>query len=106
VNLTQAPNVDIPVICFGGSNGLVPVPGLFVPVASSFGLCTAPSCSGTARVVDAALPSPAFPTFGGVAGGFEVVVTEGMAHNDVVVAEDIPANGVLTPLVFIARNVQ
>ncbi len=106
-NLTQAGQIDIPVICFGGSNGLVPVPGLFVPFGSSIGLCTAPSCSGTARIVDAALPNPAFPTLGDVAGGFEVHISEGLAHNDVVTAEDIAQNNVLAPLSdFLARNVQ
>jgi hypothetical protein len=106
-NLTQAGQIDIPVIAFGGSNGLVPVPGLFTSLATSLGLCTAPSCTGTARVVDAALPTPAFPTFGGVAGGFEVHISLGFAHNDVVTAEDIPANNVLAPLSdFLARNVQ
>jgi hypothetical protein len=36
-----------------------------------------------------------------------VHISEGLAHNDVVTAEDIPANGVLVPLSdFIARNVQ
>jgi pimeloyl-ACP methyl ester carboxylesterase len=107
VNLTQAGQIDIPVICFGGSNGLVPVPGLFVAFGASIAPCTAPSCTGAARVVDAALPSPAFPTFGNVAGGFEVHISEGFAHNDVVTAEDLPGNQVLAPLAdFLARNVQ
>jgi hypothetical protein len=107
VNLTQAPNVDIPVICFGGTNGLTPVPGLYTAFGQSIGLCTAPSCDGTPRVVDAALPNPAFPTFGGVNGGFEVHMSEGFAHNDVTTAEDGPDNHVIGPLGdFIARNVQ
>jgi pimeloyl-ACP methyl ester carboxylesterase len=107
VNLTQAANINIPVICFGGSNGLVPVPGIDLPFASSLGLCTQPPCNSTTqRVVDAALPNPAFPTFGNVAGGFEVYISEGFAHNDIVTAEDIPSNNVLAPLSdFIARNV-
>jgi pimeloyl-ACP methyl ester carboxylesterase len=107
VNLTQAGQIDIPVICFGGSNGLVPVAGLFVPFASSLAPCTAPSCAAAPRVVNAAVPSAAFPTFGDVAGGFEVHISEGLAHNDVVTAEDTPASNVLAPLSdFIARNVQ
>ena len=107
-NLTQAGQINIPVICFGGSNGLVPVPGLFVGFASSIAPCTQLPCTGsTARVVDAALPNPAFPTFGNIDGGFEVHISEGFAHNDIVTAEDIPANNVLAPLSdFIARNVQ
>ena len=107
VNLTQAGNIDIPVICFGGSNGLVPVTGGFVPFASSIGPCMAPSCDGTSRVVDANVPNPAFPTFGDAAGGFEAYISVGYAHNDVISGEDIPGNKVLGPLSdFIARNVQ
>jgi hypothetical protein len=106
-NLTQAANIDVPVIAFGGSNGLTPVPGAFVAFASSIGTCTAPSCDGTPRVVDAALPNPAFPTLGGVEGGFEVHISEGFAHVDVVTAEAGPDNQVYGPLVdFLVRNVQ
>lgn len=106
-NLTQAANIDIPVIAFGGSNGLTPVPGAYVPFASSIGSCTAPSCDGTPRIVDAALPNPAFPTFGDVGGGFEVHISEGFAHVDVVTAEAGPDNHVYGPLVdFLERNVQ
>ncbi len=106
-NLTQAPSVDIPVLCLGGSNGLTPVPGRFTPLAESLGPCTAPSCTGLARVVNANLPDPAFPTFGEVGGGFEVVIAEGFAHIDVVSAEDDADNPVLPALSdFIARNVQ
>ncbi len=108
VNLTQAAAIDIPVICLGGSNGLTPVPGNYVAFAQSVGTCTAPSCDGsTARVVDAATPNPAFPTFGDVSGGFEVHITEGFAHNDITSSEDVPGNNVLGPLGdFLARNVQ
>ncbi|MBX3024346.1 hypothetical protein KF840_05490 [bacterium] len=106
-NLTQAANIDIPVIGFGGSNGLAPVPGRFTPLAQSIGLCAAPSCDGTPRVVSASLPNPAFPTFGDAAGGFEVHISEGFAHVDVLTAEDDGNNNVLAPLsAFIARNVQ
>jgi pimeloyl-ACP methyl ester carboxylesterase len=106
-NLTQAANVSIPVLGIGGSNGLTPVPGRFTAVAQSFGPCTAASCNGTARVVDANVPSSAFPTFGGTAGGFEVVIAEGYAHVDVVAAEDDATNPVVQALGdFLARNVQ
>jgi pimeloyl-ACP methyl ester carboxylesterase len=106
-NLTQAAAISVPVIAIGGSNGLTPVPGNFVGFASSIGTCTAPSCDGTARVVDASSPNPAFPTFGDVDGGFEVVIAEGFAHVDVVTAEDSPDNPILPALVeFLERNVQ
>jgi pimeloyl-ACP methyl ester carboxylesterase len=106
-NLTQAPAINIPVIGFGGSNGLAPVPGRYIPFAQSIGVCTAPSCDGTPRVVDAGMPNPAFPTFGAVPGGFEVYMSEGFAHLDVVTAEDTVDNNVLEPLTqFLARNVQ
>ncbi len=105
-NLTQAANINIPVICFGGSNGLAPVPGRFVSFANSIGQCTAPSCAGgTPRVVNASSPNPAFPTFGNAAGGFEVYISEGFAHLDVITAEDNADNNVLAPLAaFLARN--
>ena len=107
-NLTQAANVNVPVLCVGGSNGLTPVPGRFTALAQSFGVCTATSCTGAdPRVVDASMPNPAFPTFGGVAGGFEVVIAPGFAHVDVVSGEDDADNPVLAALAdFIARNVQ
>jgi hypothetical protein len=106
-NLTQAAAIDIPVLCIGGSNGLVPVPGRFLPFAQSIGACSAPSCDGTPRVVDAGAPNPAFPTFGGPAGGFEVVIAEGFAHLDVVAAEDDADNPIVSALAdFMARNVR
>jgi hypothetical protein len=107
-NMTQAANVDIPVICFGGSNGLTSVPGAFVGFGESLGTCTAPSCDGTtARVVDDEVPNEAFPTLGGVAGGYEVHISEGYAHVDIVTAEDGAHNHVIGPLVdFIDRNLQ
>jgi pimeloyl-ACP methyl ester carboxylesterase len=106
-NLTQAPGINIPVIGFGGTNGLTPVPGLYTAFAQSIGPCTAPSCDGTPRVVDASTPNPAFPTFGGANGGFEVHISEGFAHVDVLTAEDDADNNVLEPLTqFLARNVQ
>jgi hypothetical protein len=106
-NLTQAANVDIPVIGFGGSNGLAPVPASFLGFAQSVGVCAAASCNGTARVVDALNPNPAFPTYGNVDGGYEVHISEGFAHVDVLTAEDNGDNNVLAPLAaFLARNTQ
>jgi hypothetical protein len=58
-------------------------------------------------MIDAASPSPAFPTFGEVAGGFQVFVNAGFAHLDVLTAEDNANNRVVAPLAdFIARNIQ
>lgn len=106
-NMTQAANVDIPVIAFGGSNGLATVPGNFVTYAQTLAACTAPSCDGTPRVVNANSPNQAFPTFGGADGGFEVHITEGAAHVDVLTADDSGDNEVLAPLAdFLARNSQ
>jgi len=106
-NMTQAANIDVPVICFGGSNGLTPVPGSFVAFAQSIGTCTAPSCDGAPRVIDPAVPNEAFPTLGDVAGGFEVYISEGYAHIDIVSAEDGDHNEVIGPLVdFLERNMQ
>jgi pimeloyl-ACP methyl ester carboxylesterase len=107
-NLTQAANVNIPLICFGGSNGLTPVPGRYTVLANSLGTCSAPSCTGsTPRVVNASSPNAAFPTFGNVDGGFEVYVSEGFAHLDVITAEDNADNNVLAPLAaFMARNAE
>ena len=104
-NLTQAPNVNIPVISFGGSNGLTPIGASFLAFGQSIGTCTAPSCDGTLRVVDAALPNPAFPTYGNIAGGYEVYISEGYAHVDVVTAEDTPDNLIPERLAdFLDRN--
>jgi hypothetical protein len=107
-NMTQAASIDIPVIAFGGSNGLTPVGANYLPFAQSIAVCTSPSCDGvTPRAVDTLNPSQAFPTYGSIAGGYEVYIREGLAHNDVLVAEDTPASNILGPLGdFIARNVQ
>src|SRR5215470_12494548 len=106
-NLTQAANIDIPVIAFGATNGLAVVPGAYTPFASSIGVCAAPSCDGTPRVVDPVAPNPAFPTFGGVAGGYEVVMAEGFAHVDAVTAEDDANNPIPTAIVaFLKRNLR
>jgi pimeloyl-ACP methyl ester carboxylesterase len=107
-NMTQAANINIPVICAGGSNGSVPVPGEWVPFAQSLGTCTAPSCDGTTpRVVDASTPNEAFPTLGEVPGGFEAHIFEGAAHLDINGGEDDASNVVIGPLIeFIERNMQ
>jgi hypothetical protein len=107
-NVTEAANVDIPVICFGDSNGLAPVPASFRAFAESIGPCTTGACDGaTARVIDPALPNPAFPTYGDVEGGFEVHIIEGTAHVDVGTGEDDPENPLVGPLLaFIERNRQ
>jgi len=107
-NLTQAANINIPVIAFGGTAGLATVPGAYTAFAQSIGKCTAPSCDGTTpRVIDAANPNPAFPTFGDVKGGLQVFMNEGFAHLDVLTAEDNADNNVVGPLSdFLARNLQ
>jgi cysteine-rich repeat protein len=103
-NLTEGANIDIPIICFGGSNGISPTPGAFLPFAESIATCTSPSCDGsTARIVAS---DPITPVYGGVAGGFEAYISEGYAHIDVVSAEDDPVhNDVYAPLLaFLDRN--
>ena len=105
-NITQARNVNIPVIAFGASNGGVAVPNRMLSYADSLGTCTALSCDGsTPRVVEREQPSIAFPTFGDAAGGFEVFISEGYSHVDIVSAEDDDTNNVVAPLLaFIERN--
>jgi len=104
-NLTQAAQIDIPVIAVCGSNGSAPVPGVYTPFANSIARCAARTCDGTARVIDTASPNPAFPTFGGIGGGYEVVVAEGFAHLDVLTAEDDANNPIPAALVaFLRRN--
>ncbi|MCG8590932.1 MAG: hypothetical protein MJE66_16695, partial [Proteobacteria bacterium] len=107
-NLTEAQNIDVPVIAFGGSNGLTPIPAAFLAFAETLAPCAAPSCDGsTPRVVDASNPNPAFPTYGGVAGGYEVHMSVGYSHVDVLTARDQPGNNVVAPLVdFLVRNLQ
>lgn len=102
-NLTEGPNIDIPIICFGGSNGIAPTTGSFLPFAEDIGACTAPSCDGTPRIV---LSDPIAPMFGDVAGGFEAYVAEGYAHLDIVAAPDSDAHAtVYGPLLaFLERN--
>lgn len=102
-NLTEGPNIDIPVISFGGTNGISPTLGAMLPFAESIATCAAASCDGTARVVAS---DPITPAYGGIEGGFEVYVPEGYAHIDVVAAEDDPShNEVYDPLLaFLERN--
>src|SRR5262249_22592502 len=84
------------------------VPGAYTGFGKSIGTCTAPSCTGsTPRVVNASVPNTAFPTFGGIPAGFEVVMAEGFAHVDIVTAEDNADNPVPAALVaFLQRNLQ
>ncbi len=108
VNQTQARNINIPVIGFGGSNGLAPVPGAWRPFAEAIAPCAAASCTaGTLRTPAGQSPLAANRTFGGVAGGFEVHITEGYTHVDVLTADDNATNKVVKPLSdFMARNAQ
>lgn len=105
-NRTQAANINIPVIAFGGSNGLTPTPGTFSSFARSIGMCTAPACDGvTPRLLDEAQPSLAFPSFGDISGGYEVYMSEGYAHLDILTADDGADNNVIGPLVdFMQRH--
>jgi pimeloyl-ACP methyl ester carboxylesterase len=104
-NLTQAGNINVPVIGVCGTNGLATVPGIFIPFANSIGTCTAPSCDGSTPRLVSTMPNTAFPTFGNVPGGFEVVVAEGFTHLDVLTAEDNADNPVVSALAaFLARN--
>ena len=100
--------MNIPVISFGGTNGLTPVPGSYTGFGQAIGICTAPSCDGsTARVVDASTPNTAFPTLGGINGGYEVHLSEGFSHVDIVSAQDGPRSNVVAPLIdFLVRNIQ
>jgi hypothetical protein len=103
-NLTQAGAIDIPVIAFGGTNGLTTTAAAFKAFSQSIGTCMAPSCNGTTpRLVT---DHPINPTYGAIAGGYEVYMQEGYAHIDVVSAEDDPLhNNVLGPLLdFLTRN--
>jgi pimeloyl-ACP methyl ester carboxylesterase len=105
-NRTQARRIDIPVIGFGGSNGLTPVPGSYLAFAEAIAPCGAPSCDDqTPRVLETSQPSVAFPSFGGVSGGYEVYISEGYAHVDILTAQDGETNQVIGPLLaFIQRN--
>ncbi|UAW97180.1 hypothetical protein KEM63_10090 [Halopseudomonas nanhaiensis] len=108
VNQTQARSIDIPVIAFGGSNGLAPLPGSWRGIANSIAPCAAQSCEvGTPRMLSGAADLSAFPQFGGAEGGFEVYISEGYSHNDVLTADNDETNNVIGPLLsFIERNAQ
>ena len=107
-NRTQGSLIDIPVIAFGGSNGLTPTPASWLGFARAIALCAAPACDGvTPRLVDEANPSPAFATYGDIAGGFEVYISEGYAHVDILTADDDQTNNVIEPLLaFVVRHLQ
>ena len=108
VNQTQAQQIDVPVIGFGGTNGLTPVPGVWRSFANAIAPCASLSCDGTTtRMVTGASDLSAFPTFGGPEGGFEVHMSEGYSHNDVLAADDDATNNVIDPLLaFMERNAQ
>ncbi|MEH6798521.1 MAG: hypothetical protein V7681_04370 [Halopseudomonas sabulinigri] len=107
VNQTQAQQIDVPVIGFGGTNGLTPVPGIWRGFANAIAPCSALSCDGTSRMLSGANDFSAFPTFGGAEGGFEVYMSEGYSHNDVLAADDDATNNVIDPLLaFIERNTE
>ncbi len=107
-NRTQARDIDIPVIAFGGSNGLTPVPASWLAFADVLAPCAAASCDDSSgRVLDRFNPSEAFPTFGDIAGGFEVYISEGYSHLDILTADNDESNKVVGPLLaFIERNLQ
>ena len=107
-NRTQASAINIPVIAFGGSNGLATVPEVWLGFADAIAPCATRSCDGvTPRVLDRLNPNEAFPTFGGNAGGFEVYMSEGYSHLDILTADDDQTNQVIGPLLdFVNRNLQ
>ena len=107
-NRTVGSLIDIPVIAFGGSNGLTPTPASWRGFASTIATCAAPACDGvTERLVDTDNPSAAFPTYGGPSGGFEVHISEGYAHFDVLSATDDDNSSVIVPLLaFLERHLQ
>ncbi|MGE5865481.1 MAG: hypothetical protein ACM32J_10330, partial [Rhizobacter sp.] len=106
VNQTQARKIDIPVIAFGGTNGLTPVAGIWRGFAEAIAPCAAPSCTaGTPRTPAGQAPLAAARTYGDVAGGFEVHLSEGYTHVDVLTANDDASNNVVRPLAaFMQRN--
>jgi hypothetical protein len=76
-----------------------------VACGTGIGTCTAPSCDGSTPRVVSTMQNTAFPIFGNVPGGFEVVVAEGFTHLDVLTAEDNADNPVVSALAaFLARN--
>ncbi len=89
-------------------DGFVTVPARMLGYADTLAPCAAPSCDGTTpRVVDREQPNTAFPTYGDAAGGYEVHISEGFSHVDIVSAEDDETNNVVGPLFeFVQRNLQ
>lgn len=108
VNQTQARKIDTPVIAFGGTNGLTPVAGIWRGFAEAIAPCAAPSCKpNTPRTPAGQAALAADRTYGGVDGGFEVHLSEGYTHVDVLTADDNGTNNVVRPLsAFILRNLQ
>lgn len=106
VNQTQARRINIPVIAFGGSNGLTPVAGIWRGFAEAIAPCSARSCTaGTPRTSPGQPALVADRQYGGAAGGFEVFISEGYTHVDVLSADDNETNQVVRPLAaFIQRN--
>lgn len=106
VNQTQAKKIDIPVIAFGGTNGLTPVAGVWRGFAEAIAPCAAPSCKpGVARTPAGQPMLVANRQYGGVDGGFEVHMSEGYSHVDIVTADDDATNNVIRPLAaFLRRN--
>lgn len=107
VNQTQAKKINIPVIAFGGTNGLTPVAGIWRGFAEAIAPCAAASCkAGVARTPAGQATLVANRQYGGVDGGFEVHMSEGYSHVDIVTADDDATNNVIRPLAaFMQRNV-
>jgi len=108
VNQTQARLIDIPVIAFGGTNGLTPLPAVWRPFADAIAPCAARTCkAGTPRALPDPVPLAANRKFGGIDGGFEVFMSEGYTHVDVLTANDDATNNVVRPLAdFMLRNLR
>ena len=107
-NLTQAANIDIPVIAFGGTNGLAPVPGAYSAVRVEHRRVHRAELRRHAarRRSPACRIRPSRPSAASD-GGFEVVMAEGFAHVDIVTAEDNADNPVPAALLaFVQRNIQ
>jgi pimeloyl-ACP methyl ester carboxylesterase len=108
VNQTQARRIDIPVIAFGGTNGLTPVAGVWRGFAEAIAPFASPSCKpGTPRTPAGQATLVADRKYGGVDGGFEVHLSEGYSHVDVLTADDDKTNNVVRPLsAFLGRNLR
>jgi hypothetical protein len=84
------------------------VPASWLRFVAAFDQCATSSCDGvTGRALGRLNPNEAFPTFGEAAGGFEVYISIGYAHVDIVTADDDETNQVIEPMLdFIGRNLQ